>query len=193
MKFGILVLLSLLACVLAKGNSSQLECHSILKGSLKLAGSKGNHTQLVANVNTNSSTATSGSGLLAKADKPLHAEVFKCNHYPHTKEANGELVQLRAHGQCATITHSGFGVELGLQFDKCADKVSNTTEQWFSTPAPITGLDHAHQVVPVSLAKKGKGLLSVGIVSSFADALAFSYAQTRNSHATELTLVLDTK
>ena len=195
MKFSIvLVVLSLVACVLAKGNSSaKLECHSISKGNLKLAGTKNNHTKLVGNVNVNSTATVNGlgSGLLAKSDKPLHAEIFKCNHYPKTEQEDGPYVQVRADGKCATVVHGGFGVEFGVQLASCAQNLTDDREQWFGAPAHIPGDNHTYTLVPIDIKNHGYGFLSMGIVSSFFDALAFSLNGLKNDNITELSLVFD--
>lgn len=194
MHFLAFLFAALLACVLAKDNkTSELKCHSIHKGSLKLATYKHENFSFVGNVNTNASAIGFGANtsLLTKADKPLHAEIFKCNDYPHTKEDDGHKVQLRADGKCATIVHAGFGVEIGVQFESCAKNLSDSREQWFG--AQQLKDDDPVQVVPISIKERGSGILSFGIVSSYFDALAFSFNGIQNDNATELNLVLDTK
>lgn len=188
MHFFAFLIAALLACVLAKDNkTAELKCHSIQKGSLKLATQKHNHTSVISNVNINPNTS-----LLSKADKPLHAEIFKCNHYPDPKNNGGApLAQLRVDGKCAILTHAGFGVENGIKIDECAKNLSSSKEQWIGPSQPKK--DGPISVVPVSLEKDGYGLLSMGIVSSYFDALAFSFNGIRNDNATVLNLVLDTK
>ena len=195
MKFIVLAVLSLLACVLAKGNSSaKLECHSIGKGSLKLAARHGNHTKVIGNVNINKDATVNGmgTGLLAKADKPLHAEIFKCNKQPHTEVDNPPLVQLRADGKCATVAEGGFGVQLGVQFADCVKNLTDHREQWFAGPPALSGNQSVYHVGPIMTKNEGYGLLSMGVVSTFFDALAFSYGLPRNDKATNLDLVIDT-
>lgn len=188
MHFLALLLAALLACAFASDNSSpQLNCHSIKNGSLKLTTHKHNHSSLIASVNI-----SPNSSLLSKADKPLHAEIFKCNHHPDPKNNGGApLAQLRVDGKCAILTHAGFGVENGIEFDECAKNLSSSKEQWIGPLQPKK--DGPISIVPVSLEKDGYGLLSMGIVGSYFDALAFSFADTANKNATVLDLVLDPK
>ena len=194
MHFFAFLIAALLACVLAKDNkTAELKCHSIQKGSLKLAAYHHNHnrTSLVGNVNTNSSAMGSGvnSSLLTKADKPLRAEIFKCD--PHPKDSGGiPLMQLRADGKCATIVHAGFGVEIGIQFESCVKNLSDSREQWFIATQPKK--DAPVIVGGARLKEDGNGLSGPGIVSSYFDALAFSMAMVENKNATTLRVVLDT-
>ena len=46
-------------------------------------------------------------------------------------------------------------------------------------------------IVPVDIQEKGYGLLSMGVVSTYFDALAFSYGDVRNEKAKMLGLYLD--
>ena len=128
--------------------------------------------------------------LLAKSHKPMHAELFKCNHYP--RPHNETQYQLRAHGKCATLVHAGFGVQVGLQLEDCAKKIAEKREQWFGT-LPLENATRFHSVVPNDNWETGYSLLSVGVVSSYFDALSFSYNGIRNDKAETLDVLLDTE
>ena len=154
-----------------------MECKSHAKGALKLFVTEtvGNkvHNKMFAGINVNNTGpfAPSTQPLLAKSEKPLHVELFKCEHGPQEKYS--QLYQLRAHGKCATIVEMGAGIVHGLQLEDCAEKLEQKKEQWFlSRKSPnATSL---RTVMPELVFEKVQGLQGLGLVSSSNDALSYS-------------------
>ena len=163
----------------------------MIEGELKLGYRDGNETHLVANVNTHAHAMGFGRNntLLTKADKALHVEGFQCNHRPHTEVDEPGLGQVRSNGKCMTLVHAGFGVELGLQFEDCVKNLTDTREQWSVVMA--AGNSTLYPVGPVSVKNEGYGLLSMGVVSTYFDALAFSFNGMENKHAKDYGLYLE--
>lgn len=195
---AVFALLCLVAAqALANVNHTTLHCAPHKSGVLRLISTNFTdeqpHVKHHGYVNANESAIGFGlhNKLLAKSHKPLHAELFKCNHHPHP-ERNVTQYQLRAHGKCATLVHGGFGVQVGLQFENCTEKLAEKREQWVGA-MPIPNATRYYGVVPNDNWEIGDSLLSLGVVSSYFDALAFSYNGIRNDKAVNLALVLDTE
>ena len=183
------ILLSLLAAqALAQGQdnaSTPLQCHSIAKGVLRLGSETGWEGYVSPNAN-----ATNGKWwLLCKSEDKTEAEVFDCDQQPKTEEDDGKLMQLRVGDKCATVAHGGFGGEVGLQLDDCQGDLKEGKNQWLG--AVISDDKKNASIVPVDIQEKGYGLLSMGVVSTYFDALAFSYGDVRNEKAKMLGLYLD--
>lgn len=184
------------AQALANVNHSTIHCSPHKSGVLKVVALNNTgehmHVKHYGYVNVNESAMGFGvhNKLLARSHKPMHAEVFKCNHYPSPQ--NITLYQLRAHDKCATLVHGGFGVQVGLQMENCTKELAEKREQWFGA-APVPNATRYYEVVAQDNWETGDGLLSMGIVSSYFDALALSYNLMRNDKADKLSLVLDTE
>lgn len=119
--------------------------------------------------------------LLSKGDKPLHAELFKCKGAPTDVYVHKPMYQLRAHGKCATLAMAGGGIQYGLQLEDCGEKLAEKREQWFMSGSQktenATGL---YSLKPNFVFDEFRALEGVGVVSSFSDALSFSYTPGGN-------------